>query len=538
MSKKGKVDNLILAEDRSRQSFRNGMVSASVSVLVLIISFFSRAVFIKMLSTEYLGLNGLFSNILSILTLSELGIGNAISYALYKPLKDGDTRKLQALMRMYRKLYIFVGFFILFAGVALTPFLSLLIKEKPRDIRHISVYFLLYVFNIAGSYFFSYKRTLLICCQKEYILSILVGVSKMATAAIQIVVLLVTKSYLLYLVVAIFLTLIENLLVSYKADQMFPDMYGRKPADKKKDEEDTSANELSTEEKQTIRTNVKAIFFHNIGGTLTYSTDNLIISKFLGLVKIGLYSNYTVITSAVNGVLSKLIISTTPSLGNLMVSSTKEHIEKTFYHVLFVNAWIYGFACNALMCLIQTFISLWIGKEFLLAGSVVILVVINTYINSLRLTVLVFKDAAGIFVQDKYKPLVEGVVNVLISIPLAIAFGISGVLIGTLVSILFISFWWESLVFFKETFGKGIREYLTKQLLYLGFNGCIICLCYYLCSFICGVIGGGSLLISFAIRLIICAIVPNLIYVIGFRRSDDYKYFMGIIRSVFKRKNM
>ena len=499
--------------EKSRNSVRNGVVSASLSVFLMFLSFVSRTLFIHRLSAEYLGLSGLFSNILSILALSELGIGNAMSYAMYQPITHNDEGKIRALLRLYKKQYLYVGLFILASGIAVTPFLSFLIKDMPANISGIPLYFLLFVASMALPYFFTYKRTLIICYQKEYIISIITGVVRLLTVICQLIILIVLGSYLWYLVISLLSTFAENVFISHVANRMFPFIRVN------------SQDEISAEEKETIRSNIKAIFLHKIGGKLTFSTDNLIISKVIGLAQLGVYSNYSMITENVNSIFSKIIISCTPSLGNLMVESSKEHSEKIFYHLLFVNAWIYGFVCACFMCLIQPFISIWIGNAYLLSDNIVLFIVAYTYLTNMRLTVLVFKDSAGIYVQDRFKPLIEGCVNIAVSIPLAVRFGIPGVLMGTLISIGCISFWWEALVFFKHAFGKGIGDYMLQQLKYLVFNGAIVVLCYYLSNLI--YVEDAWFLLF--LKAVVCLIVPNVIYLVCFKRTDDFAYVLNIL---------
>ena len=503
---------------RKLNSLRNASLSVLVSLIVALFSFIDRTVFLHKLSAEYLGLNGLFSSIIGFLALSELGIGNAMSYELYKPISENDTPKIYALMKLYQKMYSFVGAFMLIVGTALTPFLHLFLKKSENGIPHLHLFYLLYVISSAISYFFIYRKTLIICYQKEYIITICTGVFKIFTVLFQIILLYTTGSYLWYIICHCIFMLIENITIYIITSKLYPFI-----ADMNKKNRDAY---IDNSEKKHIKDNMLAIFYHKIGGTLVFSSDNMIISKFIGLAATGLYSNYTIIINTIGATFSKVITTMIPSMGNLLIESDKKHSEKIFYQVLFVNSWLFGFTSISLICLLNPFITLWLGEKYLLDKTIVIIAIIYFYITNMRLTVLSFKDASGVFVQDKYKPLIEGAVNIIISIPLAIKLGISGVLLGTIISTLSIAFWFEALVFFKNVFSKGISHYLKIQLTYLLYNALILCICYYICS----LIRDGSIIL-FLVKIIICLILPNLIYYITFRKTDKMEYLRRFLPS-------
>ena len=508
-------ERISVSSDRRGNSVKNVVVSLSVSILTLILSFFNRTVFVRALSAEYLGLNGLFSNILSFLALSELGIGGAFGFALYKPLKDGDTRKLSSLMAVFRRLYTIVGLTILAVGLLLTPFLSCFFRQMPENIPDIRLFFLLNVAGTAISYFFSYKRTLMICDQKEFLSTLLFGTFRVLAVAMQMIILLCTGSYFWYLIAMIGCGFAENLTAAHIADMLYPFLSDRHPAP------------LDPEERVRLKKNTAAIFLHKLGGTLVFSSDNIIISRFVGLIPMGLYSNYALIISSIDAILHKALVSLTASIGNLMVSSEKEHHRQIFSHVLFLNCWIYGAASVCLICLIDPFLRVWLGQEYLLDPSVLILAVVNFYLNGVRKTVLIFKDAAGVFTQDKYKPFIEGIVNILVSVPLAIRFEIQGVIFGTIFSTLAVAFWYEAFVFFRYSFQQGVGRYLLVQARFFLLNIALAISCYYLCALI-----EAGPLCTLLIRIPICLILPSTFYLIGFRRSGNLGYLRELKSSL------
>ena len=510
---------------RSVNSAKNITTNLIVSVLTLVLSFVSRSIFIKCLATDYLGLNGLFSNILGFLSLSELGIGSAMTFALYKPVKDDNTEKIKTLMYEYKRMYKLVGFIIFTAGLIITPFIHLFIKEGSGNVPHIRLFFLIYLSAQAISYLFSYKSTLIICMQKEYILTLIRGTLQIIRDILQIIFLITTHSYLPYLLIMVANAVLENICISYKADKMYPLLL------------DTDVQPLAQEEKLSIRKNIYALVFHNIGTKLVFSSDNIIISKFIGLKIIGFYSNYTLIITSINRIVDKVLNSLVGSVGNLLASESKEHSEKVFYHILFANSWIYGFVSTCFICLMQPFISLWIGSKFLLSNIVLFLAVISFYVTGMRRTLLIFKGAAGIYEQDKYKPLIEGIVNIIVSVILVLKFGIAGVIAGTIISTLSIAFWFEAYVFFKCYYNKSMFKYLLKQIKYLFFNAASIGVTYLLCSLMKYNDPGNNLFIVLIVRAIICVFVPNVLYILVFNRTEDFKYFIDITkRLLLKRK--
>ncbi len=501
------------AENKSTRIKKSGVnifFSLMSSIIMLFFSFYARTVFINLLSKDYLGLNGLFSNILSFLALAELGIGSAMNFALYKPVCNDDKIQIQSLMKLYKKLYTSIGIFILVVGVSITPFLQYLIKDMP-DIKLLHWYYVLYVLNSAFSYFFTYKRSLIICKQKEYISFITSTVAKILTIVLQIIVLCVFKSYTVYLMVAILMTVLENIIISKIANKMYPYITEKRIPD------------VEEKTKKGIFQNIHALVFHKVGAAIVFSTDNIIISKCVGLEAVGLYSNYTLIVNAINGILAKMFNSIIASTGELVVTSEKGHLKQVFNRILFANAWLYGLCATCFYCLLQPFISFWAGEDYLLSNSAVLIISINFYLTGMRKTTWIFKDAAGIYRQDRYKPLIEAIINLLVSIPLALKFGIAGVLLGTIVSTITWAFWFEAYVLFRDCFGGGMHEFVRKQIMY----GIIWSVVGFGCYRVCDVVKQG-LFTGLIIRAAIAFIGSNIVMIMLFYRSEEFAFYKGV----------
>ena len=309
------------------------------------------------------------------------------------------------------------------------------------------------------------RRTIIICDQKEYILSVVNGVFHLLVIAIQIAVLCFSESYVGYLLVMLLFTIIEGIYVFHMTNKMYKDVFSIK------------SERLSVEEKGTLRNNIFATFLHKIGSVVVSSTDSIIISKFVGLFMGGLYSNYLLITDTIKNVILRIFASLSASVGNLMTEENKKHSEDVFYHILFLNCWVCGLISICFSCLFQPFISAWIGTNYLLDDTIIYVVSIGFYISMVRLPLMIFKEASGVFVQDKWNSLIEGAVNLVVSLILVRRFGISGVIVGTIISNMSVAMWYEAKVFFKAIYDKGFGKYLLSQLKYLIFNTCLLLIC-------------------------------------------------------------
>ena len=504
-------------QSRTKNSIRNAIFSIGGYAFTMILQLVGRRVFLMKLSSEYLGLSGLFYSILSMLALSELGIGTAIIYAMYKPVADDNKEKIKSLMALYKKLYTAIGVFILLVGICVTPFLQYMIKDMP-DMKYIRVYFILYVFNSAFSYFCTYKRSLIICNQKEYISTSTTTIASMITRILQIVVLITTGSYMLYLVVQIIVTVMENLWISHIANKMYPYI------------KEKNIRPLEKEDVSSIKKNIAAMFAHKMGDVVVNTTDSVIISRILGLASVGLFSNYDLILSNILTISNKIIYSISASVGNLTASSEKKHSEEVLDNIVFLTYFFQCFITTTLIVIIQDFICLWVGKENLLENTVVIIFVANLYIATMRAPVIIFRNATGTFWNDRYKPVIESVANLIISIPLTFIMGIAGVKLGTIISTLTVAFWWEAYALYKYFFNKGVKGYLLKQLKLVCITAVCVVITYSVCELIHTV-----LIIQLILKGIICCIIPNVINIILFYKTSEFKFVQNKVMKVLRR---
>lgn len=497
-----RVDNIV----------RNLKFAALCQVVLLAVNFVVRRIFVLTLGQEYLGLNGLFADILSMLSLAELGFGTSILYSLYKPVAEGDTETIKALMQLYRRAYRVIGLVVLTAGTALTPFLDLFVREMPDGIPHIRWIYLLNVVNSALSYFFIYKASLLFAYQKKYIELLLNAAVKSVAGLLQIFLLLATHNYFLYLGVTLGATLIQNLSISLCTDRAYPYLRQRQ------------VRPLRPEERRTIWHNVAAMVFHKFGEVAVFSTDSILMARFVSVAAVGLYSNYIMIRKALLMAVDMLFGAITPTFGNVNASESLEHKRTVFFRINFFSGWLFGWMSICLLWLYNPFISLWLGEAYLFPMPVVALIVANFYLYCMRLPVGTAKNAMGLFWNDRYKPIAEVILNLIISVVLAQRIGIAGVLAGTVLSTVAVPLWIEPLVLYRHGLELPVHRYFAQYAVFLG----VTCAAGALTGALCSFTGSGPA--GFAVKLILCAGVPQLVYLAAYARTEEFHYLCGVAR--------
>lgn len=452
---------------RLTNTIRNTVVGFVAQLVVILLNFINRTIFIYFLGVEYLGLSGLFSNILSMLSLAELGIGVAISFSLYKPLGENDIRKTKALMNFYQLAYRIIGVVILGMGLCLAPFLDFLIKDKP-DIPHLTLIYVLFLVNTVVSYFFTYKRSLLSADQKEYLNSVNRTIFSIIQCVGQFLVLFITRNYLLYLVVVIICTLSSNIRISCKCDNIYPYLKNNQ-------------EKLTKEETRSLMKYVLAQLSHKVGGIVVSGTDNILTTSLVdgGLILVGLHSNYLLLINTIKSVIAMFFTSVTASVGNLNAENNVEKSKEIFNKMFFLNMCFYGISASCIYNLANDFICLWIGEEYLLSSDIVIVIVINYYISGMRQTCQTYNTTLGLFWNDRFKPWIEAMINLASSIILIRYFGFMGVLLGTLISTVTTSFWVEPYILYKHGFKMKLKDYFIRYGQYTAITLLSTILCFY-----------------------------------------------------------
>ena len=496
---------------RTSNSIKNLTYAFVGQFIGIIVSLIARIFFIKILSEEYLGLNSLFTNILTILSLTELGFGTAMCCQLYKPLSKNKKEEIKSLMQLYKKIYIFIGVSIIFLGILTIPIYPFFINDIP-DISSLDVIYFLFVVNTAATYFFSYKKVLIISDQKRYISTFYRYLFYIILNILQIIILIITKNYIFYLLIQTILILIENLLVSRKADKIYPYL------------KETNIQKVSTKNKKEIAKNVKAMFYHKFGGTVLNSTDNIVISKVIGLTAVGLYSNYYLIINALNLIISQIFNSLIASIGSLDAEEDKDKMTTIFDRIFFLDFWIHIVCTICLIILLNPFIELWIGEKFLLNFFTVVILGVNFFIFGMRRTAMSFREATGNYFNDRFSPILESIINVIISLIMAKYLGIAGVFLGTIISSLSTNFWLEPLVVCRASLNKSIIEYFKTYFKYTIVGVFIAIITIFMSNFI----QDGNYIL-FLLKAIICFTIPNIFLLLIFYRTENFKYYKNLV---------
>lgn len=484
----------------------------------LLLKFISRTVFIYTIGATYLGINGLYINILSVLSFAELGIGTAMNYSLYKPVADNDREKIKALMNLYKYSYRWIALIVAMIGLALIPFLDLIIKE-PGNItsNEIIIYYLIFLFNTVSTYFVVYKYSLVNAEQKNYIQTNIQTITIALTTVFQIIVLIFMRSFLFYLISAAIIELIQKIFANRYLNQRYPYLL------------DKNTRKLSKEEKEPIKKNIKALVFHKIGDISVHQTDNILISSFINITTVGLVSNYTLIISSVTSFINIIFNSLISGFGNLIATENIDKQFELFKVYRFVGFWCYGFASIAFIILINPFIELWIGSEMLVAGIVIYLIVIDYYLKGHRIVVNNFKVAAGIFDEDKYIGFIQAIVNLVISIVMVRRIGLPGIFVGTVVQGL-VSNMTKPFIVYNKVFKKSGMEYYKDSLVYL----IVLIIPLLGLELIKNSILQNLTIFNFIVMTALVAIIPNLIFILFLRKRKEFKYLLELLKTRLK----
>lgn len=497
---------------RTEKSIKNSITSMIGNIISFLVSFISQAIFIRILGAEYLGLNGLFTNILTMLSIFELGIGNAIVFNMYKPIAENNIPKIKSLMNFYKKAYRLIMIIIFTFGIILLPFLKYIVGEVSIDIN-IYIVYIFFLLSTLSSYVIAYKRNLIIANQENYIINLIHSVYIITFNVAQLIIIYFTKNYYLYLVVKIVCQLLENFIIGLIANYKYKYITEGK------------TEKLDKEIEKDIFSRVKALIFHKVGAIIIFGTDNIIISTFFGIIQVGLYTNYYTIINAINTLFGQIISSATASVGNLIAKEKTEKLYSTFKKMRFLNSWISIFTGVSLLVMVQSFIKLWVGVEYLLGIDVVIVIVCNYFQKMQRNAYSTFKDSAGIWREDKFVPLVESGLNIVFSIIFLKIFGLVGVFMGTVVSGLVLWCYSYPKFVYKKLFNRSYREYAKETLGYISLFVIIAAITYGISKLIIV----NNTFIQLLVNSILCIIIPNAIMFLIFRKTENFEYFKELI---------
>ena len=492
--------------NRTQKSVKNMTIGMLSQLFTLLLSFVSRTVFIKFLTAEYLGISGLFSNVLTVLSFAELGIGDAMTYAMYKPVKEDNRKLVNQLMVVYKKAYTGIAVVVGAIGLGLSFFLSFIIAEPPDIPESLQLIFWLYVVNNMASYILTYKKSILIAYQENYIVSEVQQIASLIQQIAQMIVLCFTKQYILYLIIQILCTILNNIIISVVVKKRYPWI------------NEKDGEELPQEVSKEIFKNVKALSISKIAGVVSNGSDNIIISKFVGLSSVGVASNYTMIINSLNGILWNGLSSLTSSFGNFNVDSTIGQRRKLFNELFLCSYWLYGFMTIGIITLANSFVQLWVGSNYLVPQGVVLALVLITYISGVNFAVFTYQSTLGMFDKMKIPYVLFAVFNILLSILLGKNWGLFGVYIATSITRLCTSEVSSGYYVYRYGLKLSPLKYLKKYVIYFLILILNILVTNYAVSLvqIAGIIG-------FSIKVVTCTVVCNAIYFVCFFRTTEFR---------------
>lgn len=500
---------------RTKKAIKNAKYNMFFYLLLSILTFVVKGAFIKELGNDINGLNSLLSSILNLINLAELGIGSAVMFALYKPVAEGNVKLIKGIMDLYRKMYAIAGVIMLVCGVLFIPFLGIFTKGQV-PMGDVIVYYLIYLINTSFSYFFSHKLTLLYVYQENYTIYKYDGIFKILKNLIQLAVLYKFKSYKGFLIVETVCNILYYSVINRIINKNYKHVL-----------ECEGTLDIST--KQGIYTNLKALALHKIGGFVVFGTDYMVMAYFVTLTNLGTYSNYLMIITFFGSLISKIFESVMSSIGNLISSSSEEKTYTVFKRLFFFNFWVVCFISISIYNTMHNFIHLWVGDLYL-DNIVLALMIVSFFITNMRPSLEKFKEAAGIYKEDRFAPIFEALINFVVSIILARWFGIAGVIIGTITSSLAVVFWIRPVLVYRIVFKRNVSGYFYNYFKKTVITIIILVTSNFLMNKIPLSFGIGS----FVIKCMFNVVYINVFLFILYRKTPEFIYFKDLILSKIK----
>ena len=509
-----------MSDSRTKNSAKNVAAGFACQGAALLLSFVSRSVFVMVLSSEYLGINGLFSNILTVLSFAELGIGEALSYAMYQPAKEGNREKLCQLMRLYKTAYRGIALFVTVVGVIASFFLDYLVAEKPNIPENFQLIFWLFLFNNVCSYLLAYKQSILLVEQKKYIVLYIQQGTKVAQLLLQMAILFFAHSYYGFLLVQVICTLLTNVFISLYVKKAYPWLNDR-----------SVQAPLPQEEQHKIVKDVKALAISKVAGIVSNGSDNIVIAKILGLTSVGVVSNYTLVINSFSSILWGTLSGVTGSMGNFNVNASVEKRRAIFEELYLIVYWIFCLCCTCLIVLLNPFVEIWVGTSYQTDLPIVVALVLIAYVSGMNFPVYTFRVTCGLFDEMKYPYFWSGIANVALSVVLALKMGLFGVYIATVITRLLISETVEGYIVYHKILEKPFWRYVMRYLLSL--------LLLAGCTLICGkIVQGvpGTGILALLIKGLVTFCLCNAILLLVFARTPTFARVCQRIKKLVNKK--
>lgn len=506
---------------RIENSIRNSTYGIIIVCINTVISFVTRLLIVNYLGIQALGLNGLFSEVISMLSLAEMGIGMAIVYSLYKPLNDLDYKRINQLMSLFRIAYNKIALLTFILGCLITPFIHYFITEINYPLYYIRIIFILFVINTSVSYLFSYKTSLLNADQKQYVVSVILVIVRLVFTGLIIFLLIVTHNYIVFLIVTIVQSLVANIIISKYVDRKYPHLCFNE--------------QMMKEEKHEIFSNIKNIFIKRVSGVITGSTTNVLISVLVSTIQVGYFSNYLTLFSPFKIFKQQLTNGIAASVGNLSVSSSMDNNMTVLYRLTFIF-YIYSIVMSSvLLGISEDFISVWLGSSYLLPSTILVISVFNLYIDCSSAPLWQYLEVSGLFKQDRNIAILGSVLNLCVAIYAGMIWGMPGIFMGAIVSQI-IQLILKSRLLFKYKYGSisPMQFYYYNIKMLFGFIVVVICYFYYIKE-----IYINNLYITLIVKGMLSLLQGLMIPIVLFGRSHEFTYTLLLIKNrLCRRQNL
>lgn len=437
-----------------KRGILNICVSIVFKIILLVGSIIVRRFLIQYIGNDANGLSSLYTSIIGFLAVAELGIGEAITFCMYKPIVEKNQEKVAALYTLFKKLYLVIGTIILLVGLIVMFFLPQLARDYSTININVYLTFFLTLVSVVVTYVYSAKTSLLNAYKNNYIATTITSCGTLLEDVLKIIVIIATRSFVAYLICRIIAVLVQWIATNIITNRKYYDVIRRKAS-------------IDREDKKQIVNNIKAMFMHKIGSVLVNTADSMIISAFIGVVILGKYTNYTTIMTSMTGLLSLFFYPLTSVIGHVFVNANKEEMKKYFYFFYGFNYILGTVFCLGYYAVIDNVIALCFGNNLEMPRNVAIVITLNYFIQFLRTSTLMFRSSTGTFYYDRWKPLIEGVINIVLSIALVNVVGITGVIVATIVTNLLINDIVEPYVVFKHALQRKPIQYYIMNYSYI-----------------------------------------------------------------------
>lgn len=511
---------------RSKKVLINSIFGIASYAILMLSNFITRSVFVDQLGLSMAGVDTTFKNFLQVLSLAELGLSTGLLYKLYKPIEEKDNREIKKVLNFYKQAYKVIASVFMGGALILSFVVNFFIEDTDKSPVYISFLFILYAGDTVASYLFANRKALIVADQNNYLVNRNDAFISLITLISQVTLLYLTKSFIIYALVKIVCRLIGASLIGNKFRKMYPEIAN-----------DKSKETITGDEKKSLIKNMSAMLCHRIGGVSVTATGSAIISKMLGTVQAGIYGNYTIITTALMQLVTQVFNGVTASFGNIITVESKETIYKRFKLLYFFNYLVFSFFTVSVGVIVQPFMKLWMHGDpnSLFQDRTVVLLLCYFYVFGIRRVVLMAKDSAGLYRQDQWFAILEAVLNIVMSVGFVYWFkSVDGIILANILSMLIIPLWTQPYLVYKYVLEAKLIGYYVRYVIYFAMTAGL----YVATSLIANKLTANidNLFVELIVRGVLCVAIPNLLNVIVFAGTREFKDLITLLLGVVKKK--